>query len=55
MKARGFGGKLGIEDNKETSCPNILRVLGIGKEIIILCPNESRYIYGFLSECPLRE
>jgi hypothetical protein len=23
MKIRGFGGKLGIEENKEISCPNI--------------------------------
>jgi hypothetical protein len=47
MKARVFGGKLGIEDNKEISCQNILRVLGIGKEKFILCPNALRYIYGF--------
>jgi hypothetical protein len=55
MKIRLFGAVLGIEENKETPCPNILIVLGIGKEIVILCPDTSRYIYGFLSECPLRK
>jgi hypothetical protein len=35
--------------------PKYIERLGIGKEIVILCPNASRDIYGFLSECPLRE
>jgi hypothetical protein len=38
MRIRLFGAVLGIEDNKETRCRNILRVLGIGKKKVILCP-----------------
>jgi hypothetical protein len=40
MKIRLFGAVLGIEENKEISCPNIKIVLGIGKVKVILCTTE---------------